>query len=141
MFVWNGVSVLLQKTLDLVSHVQRIMCYSEGGIAEPGFLENVLVFRFTDLCVEFLQKRSVSTCWQAGFLIQKSKNPKLSFDDVDARLIVRKIDECPIDRLLDVFLLFKFKNVRIELLRRSEKRGKSIYVKIVPLVATFHSRN
>ena len=87
----------------------------ESRVPETRLLVYCLVFWSRKLRVEFLQKRRVIAGGQARFFVQESENAKLSFDNVNARLIVRKVDECPVYFLLNIFLLLQFENMRIEL--------------------------
>jgi hypothetical protein len=88
---------------------------SESRIPETRLLVYCLVFWSRQLRVEFLQKRRVTAGGKARLLVQESENAKFSFDNVNARLVIRKVDECPVYFLPDVFFLLQFENMRIEL--------------------------
>ena len=116
MFIRHGIPVLLQETLDFVGDIQSIVSDGEGRIAKARLLENILELGFgKDLCVQFLQKCTVTAGWQPRLFVEESQHSKFAFDNVNAWLIVREIDERPVDFLLDVFLLLKFEDVGVEL--------------------------
>jgi hypothetical protein len=115
MFIRNSISVLLQEAFDLVGDIQCIMSDREGGVAKSGFLEYCFVLRLRKLRVEFREERRVRPRGHTGFFIQESKDSEFSFDNIDTRLVVGEIDKCPVYGLSNVFLLFKFEHVRVEL--------------------------
>lgn len=56
MFVWDSVSVLLQKTLGLVRDFSGIVRYREGGVAESRLFENGGMRWLIELLQQFLDE-------------------------------------------------------------------------------------
>lgn len=92
------------------------MSNGERCIPEARFFEDLLVLWFAKLVVKLLEERRVTSRGQARFFIEKSKDAKFPFNDIDTRLIVREVNESPVDFFLDVFFLFKFEDMRVELM-------------------------
>ena len=90
------------------------MRYGEGGVPKSRFLENVLP-GFQKLGIEFLQERPVTARRKPGLFVKQSKHSKSSLDNIDTRLVVREINEGPVDLFFDIFLLFQFEHMGIEL--------------------------
>ena len=87
----------------------------ERGVAETRFLEDVFRLWLEKLLIELLQKRGITPGGQSRFFIKERKNTESTFDHVDTRLIVREVDEGPVDLLTDVFFLLQLENMGVKL--------------------------
>jgi hypothetical protein len=119
-FVRNSVTILLQKPLSFVRDVKSVVGDGEGCVAETGLFEHILCPGLCNLRVELLEERCICSRWETRFLIQKRQDTQLALYYINARLIVRKFDELPVNLLLDIFFLFKLEDVCIELYNVSE---------------------
>ena len=115
MLVGDSISVLLQETLDLVCDIEGIMGNREGRVTEARLLEDVLVLGLHELIVQLLKERGIRTSWQTRFFVEQSEYTKFTLDHVDTWLVVGELDECPIDLLTNILLLFELEDVSIEL--------------------------
>ena len=130
MLVWNRVAVLLEEAVDLVRDFERVVGDRERGRAEPGLLKHLGVGRGADGRVELLDKVRVGPGRQSGLLVEEGQDPELAFDQVDRRLVVRVVDEGPVNLLPDVLLLLELENVCVELLRVEDLVSDSAFVRV-----------
>jgi hypothetical protein len=114
-FVGNSITILLQEPFSFICDVEGIVCDGKGCVAEPRLFENIFRLRLCDLGVKLLEERRVRSGWETRLLVQKREDAQLTLDDIDTRLIVGKFDELPVNLFLDIFLLFEFEDVCIEL--------------------------
>ena len=126
MFVGDGVAVLLQEALDFVGNIKSIMSNSEGSVAEPWLLEDILVLGLGKLIIKLRQERWICSCRETGLFIKQSQDTQLAFDDVNAGLVIGEFDESPVNLLADVLLLLEFEDVCVEL-QEHMKNGSDKY--------------
>ncbi len=70
-----------------------------------------------------MKQRPISEAYTA-FLVQQVQDAQLCFNQIDARLVVVKINHRPVDLLTHVLLLLQFENV---LKRQKAKHGYSSF--------------
>lgn len=109
MLIRDGIAVLLEEAVRVVGDVVRVMSDRESVLVEPRLLENILVLWLTKLLVKLVGKRRVCTGWQTGFLVEESEDTHLPLDHVDAGLVIREIDERPVDLFSHVFFLLELR--------------------------------
>lgn len=119
MLIWHRISIFLQEALHFIRDVEGVMGDCESRVAESGFFKHGFVFGFKELSVELLQECSVASGGQSGFFVQQRQHSEFPLNDVYARLVVGKVDECPVDLFLNILLLLKLEYVRVELIRVS----------------------
>ena len=68
------------------------------------------------LFVEFFNPRFVAALWHPALLVKQVQHPQLGLDEINAGLIVVKVDHLPLDPLLHVLLLLQLEHVHVELL-------------------------
>lgn len=117
--VRDRVTVLLEEAVGLVRDIKSIVSDREPVVAEPRLLEDLGGFGLgPDRRVQLLDKVGVGPGGHARFLVEEREDTKFALDEVDRRLVVRVIDELPVDLLADVLLLLELEHVRVELQQR-----------------------
>jgi len=61
MFIGNGISVLLDETLDIVSDIVSVMGDREGVLVESRLFEDLLLFGLDEILVKLVGERGIST--------------------------------------------------------------------------------
>lgn len=62
-----------------------------------------------------MQERRICTGWKTRLFVKKCQYTELSLDNIDARLVIRELDEGPVNLLSHVLLLLEFEHVSVEL--------------------------
>lgn len=94
-------------------------------IAEPRFLEYILVLWGIELRDELGEERLVCARGKPRLFVEERKNTEFAFNDIDTGLIVAKINKRPVNLLADVFFLFEFEYMGVELTNVSLSCGLS----------------
>ena len=64
-----------------------------------------------------MKERRVRAGREPRLFIEEGEDTEFAFDDVDTRLVVGELDECPVNLIADVFVLLELEDVRVELIR------------------------
>lgn len=64
---------------------------------------------------DFAEEGYVRARSELRFFIEKGNNSQPTFDSVDTRLIIREVNERPLDALANILVLLQLEDVRIEL--------------------------
>ena len=92
---------------DRAKHTCKVFDY-ERDVAESRLVEVVPLFA---LVVELLDPRLIGALWHPALLVQQVQDAQLALDQVDAGLVVVKLDHRPLDPLLQVLFLFKLEHM------------------------------
>ena len=142
MFFRNSVLILLDEAFRVVADVESVMTDGETCFPETGLFVESLMLGGGKILIEFVHPSLIRSREQTTFLssqentfgvylVKKRQNTELSLNQINTRLIVKELDERPIDLLPHILLLFQFKNMLVELI----VSGMTVDI---PLAATFH---
>lgn len=115
MLIRDGIPVLIDEALNLVLDVDGVVSDSERIASKSRFLEYCLVLGRVELLVELSDKGGIRARWQSRLFVEEGEDSKFTLNDIDAWLVVGKVDECPVDFFANVLLLLKLEDVGVEL--------------------------
>lgn len=83
--------------------VMALLITSKYGVVEIPLVESS--------STEFWFKNKIKLAFYLAFLIQKVQDTQLGLDEINARLVIVEVNQCPRDLLFHVLLLLQFEDM------------------------------